>query len=391
MAGYIMTLGAIDDGTFDSFEGSTKQKENLMKEYALKNCVRDGIYATYIGQKSGGSYLGTRADYLGMRPGDNIYFFFNRCIYGIGEIVGIEDNAVFTHSNVEPLYDFDDNDKCPFFCLFKASPFFFKQGVDMDDVLSSKPDAFRMLRVFHQRSFIKIDDVENLALKSFIIQRNEQDLGAFDVHKHYDTSNQENTYNAIQDIFVQDKDAYVLDAPSIFDEGVKIKKYPLRISSETYVEGMILDYVKRDNRLLGYWDFISRQFPASPAKPSEYVDFMDVFGYRYVKGYEKEGIISKYVIMEIKSDEVNEDTILQVMKYVDWVCKEFAHGDYSLIEAYIIGYRASDDLLENNKNLYTRNFIRSSKHNANRGIDVETGIWQEVKFVNYVDIYNDMV
>ena len=91
MAGYIMTLGAIDDGTFDSFEGSTKQKENLMKEYALKNCVRDGIYATYIGQKSGGSYLGTRADYLGMRPGDNIYFFFNRCIYGIGEIVGIEE------------------------------------------------------------------------------------------------------------------------------------------------------------------------------------------------------------------------------------------------------------------------------------------------------------
>ena len=48
-------------------------------------------------------------------------------------------------------------------------------------------------------------------------------------------------------------------------------------------------------------------------------------------------------------------------------------------------------MLENNKNLYTRNFIRSSKHNANRGIDVETGIWQEVRFVNYVDIYNDMI
>lgn len=200
-----MTMGAIDDEAFDSFDGSTKQKENLQKEYALKSCVKDGIYATYIKQKSGGSYLGTRADYLGMRPGNNIYFFFNRCIYGIGEIVGIDDTCVFVHSNDNSLYDYKDNEKCPFICLFKSSPHFFKNGVDMDDVLSSNPDAFRMLRVFHQRSFIKIDDVENLALKSFIIQRNEQNLGAFDIHKHYDASNQENTYNIIRNIFIQDK------------------------------------------------------------------------------------------------------------------------------------------------------------------------------------------
>lgn len=93
--------------------------------------------------------------------------------------------------------------------------------------------------------------------------------------------------------------------------------------------------------------------------------------------------------MELKSKEVNKDTILQVMKYVDWICKEFAHNDYSMIEAYIIGYSMDDDLLEDNEDLYTRNFIKGSKHNANRGIDVETGIWKNVKFVNYVDIYND--
>lgn len=60
-----------------------------------------------------------------------------------------------------------------------------------------------------------------------------------------------------------------------------------------------------------------------------------------------------------------------------------------MIEAYIIGYSMDDDLLEDNEDLYTRNFIKGSKHNANRGIDVETGIWKNVKFVNYVDIYND--
>lgn len=70
-----------------------------------------------------------------------------------------------------------------------------------------------------------------------------------------------------------------------------------------------------------------------------------------------------------------------------WICKNFAHGDYSMIEAYIIGYNMVDNLLEKNKQLYTRNYIVSSKHNADRGIDVETGIWQNVKFVNYVDIF----
>lgn len=389
MAGYIMTLGAIDDGTLVSFQGSVKQKELLLKENALKKCVKDGIYATCINSMSGPSFLGTRADYLGMRPGDNIYFFFNRCIYGVGELVGIEENSVF--ANVKGrLYNFYDNTKCPYFCLFKSAPHFFKNGVDMDEVLISNPDAFRMLRFFHQRSFIKLDDMENKALKSFIIQKNEANLADFNSHKHYDSSNQEKTFRDIEKTVLENKNIFTLNSKNIFEEGENTKKYLHRVSSETYIESLILDYTKRTNRLLGYWDFITRQYPASPAKPAEYVDFMDIFGYRYVKGYKKEGIISKYVVMELKSNEVNEDTILQVMKYVDWICKEFAHNDYSMIEAYIIGYSMDENLLRDNEKLYTRYFIESSKHNANRGIDVKTGEWKEVKFVNYVDVLNDI-
>lgn len=379
-----MSIGAIDsEGKFDSYQGNKEVKKYLIKKDTIKNLVREGIYSTFINDTSGGGpFLGTRADFMGMRAGDNIYFFFNRCIYGIGEIIDIEDTCVFKN----------EKEHFPFICLFKSSPFFFKEGVDMDDVLTSNPDAFKMLRVFHQRSFIKIDDVENTALKAFIIRKNEDCLETFDEDKHYNSSDQESSRKTINDLFVVDKDKFILNSKSIFDEGYDgTRRCPHRIKSETYIEGMILDYVKRENRLLGYWDFISRQFPASPAKPTEYVDFMDVFGYRYVKGYEKDGIISKYVIMELKSKEVNEDTILQVMKYVDWVCKEFCYGDYSMIEAYIIGYEMSNNtLLDDNKKLYTRNFIKSSKHNANRGIDVETIEWQEVKFVSYKDIYEDI-
>lgn len=40
MAGYIMSLGAIDDGTLASFQGCNKTKEILLKEKALQRCTK---------------------------------------------------------------------------------------------------------------------------------------------------------------------------------------------------------------------------------------------------------------------------------------------------------------------------------------------------------------
>ena len=70
-------------------------------------------------------------------------------------------------------------------------------------------------------------------------------LKKFDKNKHYDASNQEKTFTDIQNKFLLNKSEYVLNAANIFKEGVKVKKHPNRISSETYVEGLILDYVKK--------------------------------------------------------------------------------------------------------------------------------------------------
>lgn len=42
------------------------------------------------------------------------------------------------------------------------------------------------------------------------------------------------------------------------------------VKSESFIEGTILDYVKTNNRLFGYYDFMSRQYVASPNKPAEY-------------------------------------------------------------------------------------------------------------------------
>lgn len=390
MAGYIMTIGEgeyIDE--FNYLQCSKSQKVFLAKDKAMSECIKNGIYATALKVNSNAK-TGTRADYLGMRKGDNIYFFYNRCIYGIGEIVDIDGVCSFYNPADAPLCDrIGDADTHPYICLFKAAPFYFRNGADMDDVLLSNPGAFRKLRFFHNRSFIHLDDKENAALKSYIIQKNEMSLQAFDKNKHYDASQEKSVYDSICRKFLADKKKYTLDAVEVFKEGCSGKKYPNKIKSEFFVEGLILDYVKNNNKLLGYWDFMSRQYVASPNKPAEYADNMDVFGYRYVKGYSKDGIISKYVVIEIKAQEITKDAVLQLMKYVDWVCKEFAHNDYSMIEAYLVGYDMEQDLLDDAE-LYTRNYIKSSRHNENRGIEVEAVEWKEVKYVSYVDILKEM-
>lgn len=388
-----MTIGKDDSSNaFDTYEGNKVQKSYLLKEKAMTDCIENGVYSTLIKENSKAK-VATRADYFGMRPGDNIYFFFNRCIYGIGEIIDIDGTCCFYNYPDAPLYGTKESCKLnPFFCLFKPSPFFFKNGVDMDDILMSNPDAFRKLRFFHARSFIQLDDIENTALKSYIVQKNENILTSFSSKLHYNSLKVSQTHEKIKQCFLSDRTRYSLKASDIFSEGVKVKKYPNRVSSEFYVEGLVLDYVKTQNRLLGYWDFMSRQYPASPNKPAEYADNMDLFGYRYVQGYRNERIISKYIVIEVKSQKADEDTILQIMKYVDWICKEFAHHDYSMIEAYILAYEADDTLLTKPENLelYTRNFIESTKHNANRGIEVKTGTWHALKFIPYQDILKEL-
>lgn len=390
MAGYIMTLGAdINSEFFKSLDGPNTIKEILAKEKSLEDCVLYGIYSTSIALKSN-TKIATRADYFGMRKGDNIYFFYNRCIYGIGKIIDINGVCCFYNPSEEALYDgFSNVENQPFICIFEPSPFFFKEGVDMDDVLLSNPKAFKRLRFFHQRSFIQLDDTENAALKSFIIQKHEDSLTDYDSKKHFDSSEVQTTHSKIKNKFNTNPELYSLKAINVYPEGVKVQRYPDKISSEYYVEGLILDYVKTQNRLLGYWDFMSRQYPASPSKPAEYAEYMDIFGYKYVKGYESERIISKFIIIELKSDQANKGAVLQIMKYVDWVCREFAHNDYSMIEAYIISYDA-DDVLLADTSLYTRNYIKNIHHNNRKEIEFYEDHWNNLKYISYLDILNDI-
>src|SRR4051812_44960519 len=69
--------------------------------------------------------------------------------------------------------------------------------------------------------------------------------------------------------------------------------------------------------LFGKWDYLSHQVAASPFKPVDYMDKMDVFGYRNIPGHAP--TVAQYLVIELKKGIIGRDDLLQLMKYVDWV------------------------------------------------------------------------
>lgn len=393
MAGYIMTIGA--DEYLDVFytvphSGKTRKEVNsiassveegkkMAKKYALEQCILRGTYSAKTAEK-GAAFLGTLADYLGMKTGDDIYFFTERKIYGIGKLINIEDiDCRFRIHPTDELSEELVEEKNPgihqFTCTFQPAPYFFKRGVDIDEVLTFSPEKITSLRFFSGMTFIKLDDVESEAIKNVIARKNELFLNAESKDKHFEFS--EETHLAIAAKLRESAELYKL---SIFD--YLKKKTNGNVTSEYYLEGAIMDLLRDyDSPTLGHWDFIGRQYPASPPKPSEYEEAMDLFGYRYVPGFST--AVSKYLVIELKVGTINKEHVQQTMKYVDWISREYAKGDYSMIEAYTIGYDKESNIEENCKDIIERNYIIE-------GRPVTNCKWQNLRVLSYCTLLQEL-
>ena len=397
MAGYIMTIGSAEYLELFYAEGKNgrprKRPKNkagskaegkaMAKKYALETCIHDGIYSAKT-SGSGGAFIGTLADYLGMKAGDNIYFFSDRKIYGIGVLKNIADRdcrfRVDKKGQPEKkLIDTNNPETHHFVCAFEPAPYFFKTGVDMDEVLTYAPEKICSLRFFSGMSFIKLDDVENEAIKGVIARKNEPYLDGKTKDQYFEY--QDKVHLDMNKKIQENGNGFDL---SVFDYLGKNNKGEVR--SEYYLEGAIMDLLRNSfkSKYLGKWDFIARQYPASPPKPSEYMETMDLFGYRYVDGFPN--AISKYLIIELKRGEIIEDNIRQTMKYVDWISKEYTHGDYSMIKAYAIGIDDQIDIKKRNKwdnTIIERNYIVEGRPVGNKR-------WSDLKILSYNKLLDEL-
>lgn len=140
------------------------------------------------------------------------------------------------------------------------------------------------------------------------------------------------------------------------------------------IEAGIIDILSQNkNSIFGDWDYISHQVIASPFKPIDYMDKMDIFGYEFIPNLDT---VSKYLLIKIKKDTAKKEAIDQMMKYIDWINKEYAYRDYSMIEAFLVAYNFTEDVIRYKKEICIRNFIK-----GRRPAISET--WKNVRLIKY--------
>ena len=209
----------------------------------------------------------------------------------------------------------------------------------------------------------KIDDEENKALRDIILKRNEDILIT---HEKFIK------LKKIQSPQIKTKvnKEYTITSKNL----LSLCSNDKFIKHEMAIEAGIVDVISQGlDSPFGKWDYVSRQVIASPFKPIDYMDRMDVFGYRYIRGYDT---ISKYLIIEIKKDSCTMDAIDQVMKYVDWINQEYSYGDYPMINAFLVCYDFPKEVIEYRNKVCKRNYIKGRRP----AISDE---WSNVKLIKY--------
>ena len=358
---------------------------SLSDPAALLHCVLTGVYGTMVPEPKGlwrPYQEGTFADYTAMAPGDNLYFFSKRNIYGIGEVVyagdacsylnypGASWPVVKKYAEVHDSLLWDIGPKSElvrWICTFRPGPQFFQLGVDMDDVLSSNPIAFRSLRSFSGLSFIKCDDIENQALKDVIYRANFK----FPKPALLESVHEE-THRRIAE--TTKTGSYRLDPAEIMEscaDGVRLK-HEMAIEA-----GLFAQLADRDNEttsVFGIWDYVSHQVVASPFKPLQWVDKMDIFGYATLPKHPT--IRTRYLVCEVKRDEAKESEIDQLIKYVDWIKDEYCSGDYGMIKAFLVAHKFPKQVIEH-RNAFAKRIYTIGHRPA------ITSTWQALTLISY--------
>ena len=352
---------------------------NLSSRESLEAYVRSGAYGTIIKRPRRGFWSTpaemTLADYLTMRPGDLIFFFLKRQIYGVGRLIGfpVEGehwvalcNFPGSSSAHEPppgnpeayLWRENGEENIRWVVFFEHAPHFFAQGLDMDEVLQADTKrVVRSLRAFEKRSFIQIDDEEAQVILDLLVRRNEDVLE--DPQGHQARVFPDESQGVHAAVAGRDLGAHRVEVEPLLHRHAAGDKILHEALIEAWLVGQLTNRREPVTQVFGEWDYVANQVPASPQKPVCYMDRIDVFGEvsRRLADHLPPTTV-RYKIIEIKKDAVASDgTIGQLMKYVDWTAHTRCGGDYSMVDAFLVAYDFTVDVVDSLERTATRRFL----------------------------------
>ena len=266
----------------------------------------------------------------------------------------------------------------------------------MDEALTSYPASFKSLRVIQNRTFIKLDDEEADALFAVLNRKN--------------VSTEKNDHNDwIPPIFDESMHNIAKTKISTHSEYYSFNIKSLLVNYECWegngireemvIEAAVIDALtkKENNLVFDKLAYVSHQVSASPAKPVEYMEWMDIFGYSVSDYLIEQKIpivfaINQYYVIEIKRDALalpapkrgketaqirkNKAVANQLMKYVDWVAKNYASGNYPMVKAILIANDFDAAFVDYCKKMCIRNY--------NNGYRESTpAVWENFELIKY--------
>lgn len=297
--------------------------------------------------------LETFADYATMDPGDLIFFFKKRRLYGVGRITdearrdatgawwnwkGASDagssapsTAVYTTPAGTP----------PVIVSFEPFPVFFKQGIDMDEVLShsmARPDWG--LRFFWKRSFVQLDEQETQTIVGTFVRRFQADL---DQARGQAGKPDLRWPMRFTDVVRANPKHHILADGTVRPEAV--------------LHGLLIDALKGQPSLLTGSETptvrnkaILHEVPASPPKPPEYADRIDLVRIRTF-GEKAANLPHHWDVIEAKAGPVAArknpaDVLGQLLKYCDYIAREKCAGDYGAVAGHFVARNFDDRFLD---------------------------------------------
>ena len=300
------------------------------------------------------------ADLLTISPGDKVFFFAKRRIYGMAEVVGLgdegtlgpilnyRDSDIFNKTPVGgSIYLGEDAEKVKVVVLLKPSPAFFPEGIDMDEVLSYPGAEYCWgLRFWSGKNFLQLGIEETRLLEGIFLRR----FASLPRETRPKTSGYLEAQSRAE--------ALGIARPSI----VKMLADPAhaadvsgdKINREFAIHGALIEAIQYGTSALpaafldskDYLLGCQREVPASPPKPHEYADFMDVV--RFLAWSAERPVSIRFDIFEVKKDRMTGEAltiIKQLLEYVDFVARNYASGDYNTIRAGFIAAKFPDDVL----------------------------------------------
>ena len=402
MAGFFIVLGDIKD---DNGRIITPAKDVLTElchwgMYSTNLPVREGT------QKWSKPKVSTFTDYFSMRENDFVFFFSDRKIYGAGRLVNVGDDCKywsFEGANRPQTYSAEQiaasrltesitpGNRC--ICFFEPVEYF-SHAIDMDEALTAFPDSFKSLRTIQGRTFIKLGDEEAMALFAVLHRRN--------VACANDTVIDWNPPIFERNIHTEVCEK-VTNSPGIYKFSIEslLENYPRwegsGIKEEMAIEAAVVNALSSGLEPFDRMSYVTHQVSASPAKPVEYMEWMDIFGYSISDDLSGGNIpiqfgINKYYVMEIKREflhlqpprrgretksiQKTKAIANQLMKYVDWIAKNYASGNYPMVKGVLIANGFDNQFIEYCQSVCIRNYNIGYRNST-------PAVWQNFELIRY--------